>query len=197
MLEKETLANRVKLFVWSVSAGLVIAFFFASNFLAWATNFNPGGEALFISPLMCGLILGIITCEMDAVNTVLATIIITVTTTISVILTLMSPFILGIVSDPSGTIWFIHVPQNILITVILVLPITLLGSILGRLFAENTILSSAMRGERAVLKSETEEWYKMLEEKLEEKKAALEKVRKEQEANMGAENSQVERPPAQ
>jgi hypothetical protein len=73
----------------------------------------------------------------------------------------------------------------------------LLGSILGRLFAENTILSSAMRGERAVLKSETEEWYKMLEEKLEEKKAALEKVRKEQEANMGAENSQVERPPAQ
>lgn len=178
-----------------MSAGIIVAFFFASNFLAWATHFNPGGSALFISPLMCGLILGIVTFEMDTVNTVSATIIMTITATIGVILTLMAPLILGIVTDPSGSQLFIYVPQNMMITIILVLPISLLGSIMGRLFAENTLFSSSLKMERDALKSETDEWYRMLEEKLEEKKAALEKVKKEQESNLLAEEMKSNKPP--
>jgi voltage-gated potassium channel Kch len=192
--DKDTLMVKFKLLIWSASAGIIVAFFFASNFLAWATHFNPGGSALFISPLMCGLILGIVTYEMEAVNTVTATIIMTITATAGVILTLLAPMILGIVTDPSGSQLFIYVPQNMMITIILVLPISLLGSILGRLFAENTLFSSSLRTERNVLKSETEEWYKMLEEKLEEKKAALEKVKEEQKANL-AQDLESNNPP--
>lgn len=193
-MSESELIPRLKLFIWSVSAGIIVAFFFASNFLAWATNFNPGGSALFVSPIMCGLILGIVTWEQDAINTVFAAIIMSVTTTVAVILTLMSPYILGIVIDPTGSQLFITVPQNMMITVILVLPISLLGSILGRVFAENTLMSSSLKQERAVLKSETEEWYKMLEEKLEEKKAALEKVTLEQEKIAAAQSQTPESP---
>ena len=195
MPDRESINQKLKLTIWSVSAGIIVAFFFASNFLTWATHFNPGNSVLFISPLMCGLILGIVTCELDAINTIIGTIIMTITTTIAVILTLMSPFILGIVIDPTGSTLFVTVPQHMLITIIMVLPISLLGSILGRLFAENTLLSESVKLERAILKTETEEWYKMLEEKLEEKKAALEKVREEQESNQKTDETPHETPP--
>lgn len=195
MLNKESLIVKLKLMIWSVSAGIIVAFFFASNFLSWATHFNPGGSALFISPLMCGLILGIVTYEMETVNTVIGTIIMTIIATIGVILTLLAPMIFGIVTDPSGSQLFIYVPQNMMITIILVLPISLLGSILGRLFAENTLFSSSLRTERDALKKETNEWYKMLEEKLEEKKVAIEKVKKEQEANLRTEEMELNNPP--
>ncbi len=184
MLDRENLAVKMKLLLWSVSAGTIVAYFFSTNFLAWATEFNPGGSALFLSPLMCGLILGIITCEMEAINTVISSIIMTIWATTAVIITLMAPLIFGIVLDPTGTLWMIHAPQNMLITIILVLPISLLGAIVGRLFAENTILSHSMRMERDILKSETEEWYKMLDEKLEEKKTAFEMLKIQQESNI-------------
>lgn len=181
MSDEDTMADRLKFFIWSISAGLIVAFFFSTNFLAWATNFNPGGSVLLISPLMCGIMLGITTSEMDAVKAVTSTIVLTVTACIGVFATLMAPFLAGAVLDPSGSQLFIYVPQNMMITVILVMPLSLLGAVLGRLFAENTLTSSSIRAERAVLKSETDEWYKMLEEKLEEKRAALEALKKEQE----------------
>lgn len=183
----------LKLFIWSMSAGVIVAFFFATNFLAWATAFNPGGSVLFISPLMCGLILGIVTCEQEAVNTVIGTIILTITATVCVVLTLFSPLILGVVIDPTGMLYYVELPKNIMLTIILVLPIALLGSILGRAFSENALLSSSVKVERKVLRSETEEWYKMLEEKLEEKKAALEKM--EQERDQALLNADAPPPP--
>lgn len=191
MADRESIITKLKLVLWSVSAGTVVAYFFSQNFLDWATEFNPGGSVLFFSPLLCGIILGVITCEMEAINTVLSSIIMTIWTTLAVMITLMSPLIFGIVIDPTGTLWMIHAPQNMLITIILVLPFSLFGAIIGRLFTENTIMSSSMRKERAELKTETEEWYRMLEEKLDEKKAALEKLRAEQEANNPDDGSPV------
>ncbi|MDD4308251.1 MAG: hypothetical protein PHU53_05530 [Thermoplasmata archaeon] len=198
MSENGSLGHRLKLLVWSVSAGTIVAFFFATNFLAWATNFNPGGSALLFSPLMCGLILGIVTYEYETIQTVVSSIIMTLTTSVLVIVTLMSPYILGIVIDPTGTQLFVTVPQNMMITIILVLPISLLGSILGRLFAENTLVSYSVKQERAVLRTETEEWYRMLEEKLEEKKAALETLEKyrETQEKLDQLNSPDGNPPA-
>ncbi|MFO7618852.1 MAG: hypothetical protein R6W91_04270 [Thermoplasmata archaeon] len=176
--------ERLKLLVWSISAGTIVSFFYVTAFLSWANIFDAGDSVLFIGPLMCGLILGIVSYEQEAVNTVIGTIIMTVVATLAVALTLFYPFLLGVVSDPSGLLYFIYIPQNMMITVILVLPLSLLGSISGRLFAENTFQSSVIKKERESLRSETEEWYKMLEEKLEEKKAALEKLERERDQEL-------------
>lgn len=166
---------KIKIFIWAVSAGIIVSFFFSTNFLAWATSFNPGGSVLLISPIMCGLMIGIVTWEVDAIHTVISSFILTTVATVGVALTLMSPMLFGAAWALDD--YYIYVAQNVMISIILILPLSLLGSMVGRVFAENTIMSSTYRVEREQLRSETHEWYKMLEDKLEEKKAALEDVK--------------------
>ena len=178
MRDEFSLTWKLKTLIWSISAGTIVSFFFATNFLAWATSFNPGGSVLLISPIMCGLLLGIVTWEADAIQTILSTFVLTITATTGVILTLAAPMLFGVAWVPDT--YYIYVAQNTMISVILILPLSLLGAMVDRFFAENTIMSSDYRIEREQLRSETDEWYQMLEEKLEEKKAtlaALENVR--------------------
>ena len=178
----EDFLMEVKIFIWAVSAGIIVSFFFSTNFLAWATSFNPGGSVLLISPIMCGLMIGIVTWEVDAIHTVISSFVLTTVATIGVTLTLVSPLLFGaawVLDD-----YYIYVAQNIMISIILILPLSLLGAMVGRLFAENTIMSSTYRVEREQLRSETHEWYKMLEDKLEEKKAAIDDVREIQKDNV-------------
>ena len=179
MNDYESLTWKLKIFIWSISAGIIVSFFFSTNFLAWATSFNPGGSVLLISPIMCGLMVGIVTWEVDAIQTVFSSFILTTAATIGVVLTLISPILFGaawVLGD-----YYIYVAQNAMISIILILPLSLLGAMVGRLFAENTIMSTTYRVEREQLRSETQEWYMMLEEKLEEKRVALEKTKKSQE----------------
>ena len=171
--------EKLKLVVWSSSAGIIASFFYVTTFLSWANILNTGDSVLFISPLMCGLILGIVTSEQETINTVIGTIILAIVATLCVALTLFFPFITGVVSDPGGLYSFIYIPQNMMLTLILVLPLSLLGSFTGRMFAESILQSSSIKREKDALRSETEEWYRMLEEKLEEKRAALEKMERE------------------
>ncbi len=173
----EDLTLKIKIFIWAISAGIIVSFFFSTNFLDWATSFNPGDSVLLIIPIMCGLMIGIVTWEVDAIYTIYSSFILTATATIGVTLTLVSPMLFGaawVLGD-----YYIYIAQNVMISIILILPLSLLGAMVGRLFAENTIMSTTYRVERDQLRSETHEWYQMLEDKLEEKKAALEKIQKE------------------
>ncbi len=168
----------LKAMIWAVSAGTIAAFFFATTFLEDVTSFNPGGSFMLISPIMCGLLLGIVTWEADAIKTVIMTFVLTTTATLGVIMALTSPVWMGVAWVPDQ--YYIFVAQNSMITIILVLPLSMLGSMVGRIFAENTIMSTEYKYERDQLRNDTEEWYRMLEEKLEEKKAALDKVQKKE-----------------
>jgi hypothetical protein len=171
--------SHIKLLIWSLSAGTIVAFFYVTNSLSSYTSFNPGGSVFLISPIMCGLILGIVTADQEAANAVIGTILMMITSTVLVALTLLSPFILGVVIDPTGAIVFVDLTKEIMLTIITVLPLSMLGSVFGRMFAENTIMASTFKVERQALRSDTDEWYKMLDEKLEEKRAALEKLEEE------------------
>ena len=163
----EFLTPKIKTIIWSISAGIIVSFFFSTNFLAWATSFNPGGSVLFISPLVCGLILGVVTWEFEAIYTIFATIAMTITATVGVTLTLISPLLFGVAGFLDA--YYIFVAQNVMISIILILPISLLGSMVGRVFAESTIMSPTHRVERDALRLETEEWYRMLEERISSK----------------------------
>lgn len=177
MRDEGSLTWKLKVLVWSVSAGIIVSFFFSTNFLAWATSFNPGSTVLLISPIMCGLMVGIVTWEAEAIHTVISAFILTIAASVGVTLTLISPLLYGVAWAIDT--YYIYVAQNVMISIILILPLSLLGAMVGRLFAENTIMSSTYRNERNQLRSETQEWYQMLENKLEEKRAALENVREE------------------
>jgi hypothetical protein len=161
---------KLKLIIWSISAGIIVAFFFGLNVMSWATSFNPGGAMLFISPLVCGFILGVLTWEYEISSTVFATILMTIVATIGIIFILLSPKLFG-VADFIET-YYLYVIQNIILTVVLTFPVSLLGSILGKFVTGTAILSPQLRTERAFIRAETEEWYKMLEEYIEAKEAS-------------------------
>ena len=87
---------KIKLFIWSVSAGIIVAFFFGTTIMSWATDFNPGGSMVFISPLVCGFILGVLTWEYEISNTVFASILMTITATAGILFILISPKLYGV-----------------------------------------------------------------------------------------------------
>lgn len=153
---------KLKLIIWSISAGIIIAFFFGMNVMSWATSFNPGGTMLFISPLVCGFILGILTWEYEISHTVFASILMTITATVGITFILMSPKLFGVAEFIDN--YYLYVVQNVILTVVLTFPVSLLGSIFGKYVTSTTILSPEHRMERAHIRAEADEWYRMLEE---------------------------------
>ena len=161
---------KIKLFIWSVSAGIIVAFFFATSIMSWATDFNPGGSMLFISPLVCGFILGVLTWEYEISNTVFASILLTITATAGIIFILISPKLFGVAEFIDG--YYLFVIQNVILVVVLTFPVSLLGSIGGKFVTGSAILSPQHRAERAHIRAEANEWYKMLEEYIASKEVA-------------------------
>lgn len=161
-LDIDDIFQKLKLAIWSISAGTIVAFFFGTNLLSWATNFNPGGPMLFLSPLVCGFILGILTWEHEISHAVFATILLTVTASIWISLILVSPSLSGAVVFFDQ--YYLYVTQNVILSIVMIFPISLLGSIVGKVLTGSAILSPEYRAERQTLRTETEEWYRMLEE---------------------------------
>jgi hypothetical protein len=125
---------------------------------------------VFISPLVCGFILGVLTWEYEISHTVFATIILTITATVGIIFILLSPKMFGVADFIEN--YYLYVIQNIILTVVLTFPVSLLGAIVGKFVTGTAILSPQLRAERAFVRAETEQWYKMLEEYIEAKEAA-------------------------
>lgn len=155
--------KKLKLWVWSISAGIVVAFFFSSNFLKFATGFSPGSEILLISPLFCGFILGILTTMDELFHSVLASIILTVTSVVLITMSLFAPVLFNVSSEFLGD-YYTFVIQNVMISIVLIFPLALTTTVIGKVFGEYALLSHIYKAERALLRSETLKWYQMLEE---------------------------------
>ena len=165
--DRSTTINKLKLLLWSISAGTVVAFFFASNFLKFATGFSPSGEILFISPFFCGFILGLLTTMDDLYHSVIAAIILTITSVLLIIMALFAPILFGVSGDFIG-LYYIFVIQNILISVVLIFPVALVMTIAGKVVGEYVLLGHIYKAERIALRSDTVKWYQMLEDAVDE-----------------------------
>ena len=87
--EKVLLSKRnLKFLLWAASSGVIVAFFFASNFLVFATGFSPGGQILFISPLFAGFTLGLLTTKDEVYHAVLLSIVMTIIAVMLIVLAL-------------------------------------------------------------------------------------------------------------
>ena len=155
--------RKLKLLIWSISAGVIVAFFFGSNFLKFATGFSLGGEILFMSPLFCGFILGILTTMDELQHSVFASIIMTISAVALITASLFSPVLFGVSGDFIG-LYYVFVIQNMLIAIVLIFPVSLVSTIIGKVVGEYALLSHIFKSERAALRSETIKWYHMLEE---------------------------------
>ena len=161
--DKLELKRKLKLWLWSISAGVVVAFFFSSNFLKFATGFSPGSEILFISPLFCGFILGLLTTMDELYHSVFASIIMTVSAVVLITMSLFAPIIFGVSGD-FVDLYYVFVIQNITISVVLIFPVSLVTTIIGKVTGEYALLSHIYKNERAALRRDTVKWYQMLED---------------------------------
>jgi len=159
--------NKLKLLLWSISAGTIVAFFFASNFLKFATGFSPSGEILFISPLFCGFILGLLTTMDELYHSVIAAIILTITSVLLITLALFAPIFFGVSGDFIG-LYYVFVIQNMLISIVLIFPVALVMTIAGKVVGEYVLLGHIYRAERMALSEDTVKWYQMLEDAADE-----------------------------
>ncbi len=155
--------RKLKLLIWSISAGVIVAFFFGGNFLKFATGLSLSGEILFISPLFCGFILGILTTMDELHHSVFASIIMTISAVSLISLSLFSPLLFGVAGDFIG-LYYVFVIQNISIAIVTIFPVALVSTIIGKVVGEYALLSHIFKRERAVLRSDTLKWYQMLEE---------------------------------
>ncbi len=162
MSNERSIFKIFKLIIWSIAAGIIVTFFFGTNFLAWATGFNPGGSILFLSPLVCGFILGILTWEYEIYHSVLASILLTTVAIVGTILMLASPELANVADFQEDD--YFPIVRNIVVSVVLIFPMALFGSIGGKLITGSAILSPEHRAERAIIRAEADEWYRMLEE---------------------------------
>jgi len=166
-LKEKIFTKDLKLLIWSISAGTIVGFFYGTNILSWATSFNPGGGMLFISPLVCGFILGILTWDYEISHAVYASIVLTLTASIWIIVLLTAPSLFGVAMLIDR--YYLYITQNILLAVVMVFPVSLLGSIVGKYLTGSALLSPEVKVEKQHLKVETEEWYQMLEDFIESK----------------------------
>jgi len=167
MSNKKSISRIIKLIIWSLAAGIIVTFFFGANFLAWATGFNPGGSILFLSPLVCGFFIGILTWEYEIYHTVLASILLTIVAIAGIIIMLTSPELANVAEFQEDD--YFPIVRNVVVSIILIFPMALLGSISGKLLTGSAILSPEYKAERAIIRAEADEWYKMLEEYIEAK----------------------------
>ena len=164
MFKEDSIISKfnLKLLIWSLSAGVIMAFFFASTILKETTGFAPGGDILFISPIFCGFLLGLLTTRDEVYHSVMASIFATITAVVLITISLFSPILFGVAGGIAPTYYY-FVIQNIMISVVLIFPVSLGTAVIGKVFGETMLMSSIYKHERSLLRKETLEWYQMLE----------------------------------
>jgi hypothetical protein len=170
MSNEKSIIWKIKPVIWAIASGVIVTFFFGTNFISDTTGFNPGGSILFMSPLVCGFILGILTWEYDIYHTVMASILLTIVAVGGIIIMLISPSLANVMEFHEEN--YFPVIRNVMVSVVLIFPMSLLGSMSGKFLTGSAILSPEYKVERAHLRAETDEWYRMLEEYLAKKEDA-------------------------
>lgn len=173
--------KNIKFILWAISAGTIVAFFFASNRLNFAINFSPGGEVLFISPIFAGFLLGVLTTRDEVYHAVILSIVMTITAVLLISLVLFMPVLQGFWQGWKE-LYYMNVIKDIMLAVVLIFPVGLTAAIVGKVFGEATLMGSIYKKERAILRDETLEWYEMLEAAVDKEKKKLKAERDKEEA---------------
>ncbi|MEW5937177.1 MAG: hypothetical protein AB1665_05090 [Candidatus Thermoplasmatota archaeon] len=145
----------------SVIGAVIVAFLFVSVQLEIVATFSFGDTALFVGPLMCGFIIGLLLSSYEIQYAIGSSVILTSFSALLVTLAHLAPGIWG--GSFIVPTFYIHVAQQVMVMAIFTFPLSIVGSVLGKISGESTILTETKR-ERERLLEETREWYRMLEQ---------------------------------
>jgi hypothetical protein len=157
----DRLRPAVIVLVYSAMAGAVVAAFFIIAFYeAFAPiAFADPGLLMLFTPLVVSFTLGMLLTDHDLIVVAYAAFLATVFSVSLILVFMFSPVLVGVaVRDPFLQAWaYPRMPPMVLL-----LPLILLGTVVGRGVGERILPSGEDREKREALARETREWHEQL-----------------------------------
>ena len=163
--------------LWGTSSAVIVAYFFFSAFFPEFSPFGGGdvGTAILVIPAFCGFLMGLVMNEYAMKEIIYGCFVLTVLSLILIYITLFIPMITGTANDVAQLASGEEERQAIVLSAIFILPVSVIGGVLGKAFGTSYLPSDEERAIRRFLARDTRRWHEMLQTYLREK------VRKEEE----------------
>jgi len=142
--------------LWSVLGGVIVAAFFVAAFFG---DFGPirvgdPGIVILFMPLFTAFILGLLLVDFELAHTVLAALLATGVAIGLVLAFMYAPALAGVAVGPP--------PYQGAFSAILLFPLILLGTVVGRAIGERILPPQATLDRQKALMAETREWHEQL-----------------------------------
>jgi hypothetical protein len=158
--------------VWGTSSAVIVAYFFFSAFFPEFSPFGGGdiGTATLVIPAFCGFLMGLVMNEYDMKEIVYACFVLTVLSLVLIYVTLFFPMITGTAADVGQLASVEEQRQAIVLYAMFILPVSVIGGVLGNAFGTSYLPSDEERELRRLLAKDTEKWHEMLQSYLRERR---------------------------
>lgn len=150
------------LVLWSgLGAVIVAAFFISASFgeFGLLQLGDPGTVILFV-PILTAFTLGLLLTDYELPVAVMAAFLTTVIAIALVMLFMFGPLLAGVASE--GGFFQQWVVQRVALSAVLLFPLILLGSVVGRAVGERILPPEEVRQRREALMAETRAWHEEL-----------------------------------
>ncbi len=162
---KPTVISALTTLFWTLIGSIIITYFFISTFLS---EYSPlplnDASSMFFGPLFCGIMIGIILKESEMPALTYSTILITLFSLLFIFLLVISPILIGL-PVLLNTLITIDVIKYMALSSIFILPMTLIGMIMGKALGETLFLTRDEKKELGRLRDETMKWHEELTKK--------------------------------
>ncbi len=157
--------------IWGIASAVIVGYFFFSAFFPEFTPFGGGdvGTAILVIPAFCGFLMGVVMNEYDMKEIIYGCFVLTVLSMVLIYVTLFFPMIMGTATDVGQLASGEEQRQAIVISAIFVLPVSVIGGVLGKAFGSSYLPSDEERALRRLLAKDTQKWHEMLQAYLRER----------------------------
>jgi len=148
--------------LWTCLGALIVAGFFIAAFFADFSPLrfgDPGTMILFV-PILTAFTMGLLLVDYELLSTVVASLLATVIAIVLVVVFVFSPLIVGVASQ--GELFQMFVVQQVALSAVLLFPLVLLGTVVGRAVGERILPPEEIRRRREALVAETRAWHEKL-----------------------------------
>ena len=142
--------------LWSVLGGVIVAAFFVAAFFGdfAPIRFGDPGVVILFLPVFTAFILGLLLVDFELVQTVLAALLATGIAIGLVLAFMVAPSVAGVAFGPP--------PYEGAFSAVLLFPLILLGTVVGRAMGERILPPQAVLDRQKALMAETLEWHRQL-----------------------------------
>lgn len=149
--------------LWVVLGAIIVTGFFIAAFFGAFSPIEIGdpGAIILVVPILTGFVLGILLTDEEIVVAAGAGVLTAVISVALVVLFMMSPIFAGVAV--ATTPYAAFVSSRIILSTVLLFPLLVVGSVVGRGIADLFLPSERMQAQLDELRAETRRWHETLD----------------------------------